>query len=202
MRIGILGGTFNPIHLGHLVLAEEAREKLNLDKVIFVPAYIPPHKKDETIVEANHRLRMVELAIKGNPSFEVSTFEIDAKTTSYSVETLKGFKKRYGEDAKLYFITGADSLGELFSWKELDEIFKLSQFIVANRPGYEITNVPKRIEVVTITSLEISSSQIRKKIKEGKSIRYLVAEPVREYIEVQGLYKPRPFEERAGKIER
>lgn len=189
MRIGILGGTFNPIHLGHLVLAEEAKEKLNLDKVIFVPAYIPPHKKDEEIVEANHRLKMVELAAKGNPCFEVSPFEIDAKTTSYSVETLREFKKRYGEDTKLFFITGADSLGELFSWKELDEIFKLSQFIVTNRPGYDIANVPKEIEVVTITSLEVSSSQIRKKIKENKSIRYLVPESVREYIIAKRLYK-------------
>ncbi len=191
MRIGILGGTFNPIHLGHLVLAEEAEEKLNLDKVVFVPAYIPPHKKGEEIAEANDRLKMVELAIKGNPSFEVSTYEMGAKTTSYSVETLKEFKARYGEDTKLFFITGADSLGELFSWKELDEIFKLSQFIVANRPGYEIANIPQQIEVVTITSLEISSTQIRRKIKEGKSIRYLVPEPVREYILARGLYKPR-----------
>ncbi len=191
MRIGILGGTFNPIHLGHLVLAEEAKEKLNLDKVIFVPAYIPPHKKDEEIAEANHRFKMAELAAKGNPCFEVSPFEINAKTTSYSVETLREFKERYGEDTKLFFITGADSLGELFSWKELDEIFKLSQFIVANRPGYDVSNVPKGIEVVTITSLEISSSQIRKKIKENKSIRYLVPESVREYIIAKRLYKPR-----------
>ncbi|MFH1779046.1 MAG: nicotinate-nucleotide adenylyltransferase [Candidatus Omnitrophota bacterium] len=189
MRIGILGGTFNPIHLGHLVLAEEAKEKLNLDKIIFVPAYIPPHKKGEAIAEASDRLKMVELAIKGNPYFETSTFEMDAKATSYSVETLKGFKKRYGEDTKLFFITGADSLGELFSWKELDEIFKLSQFIVANRPGYDIANVPKEIEAVTITSLEISSSQIRRKIRENKSIRYLVPESVREYIIAKGLYK-------------
>lgn len=189
MRIGILGGTFNPVHVGHLVLAEEAKEKLNLDKVIFAPAYIPPHKKDEELADANDRFKMVELAIRGNPCFEVSAFEIDAKTTSYSVETLKEFKKKYGEETKLFFITGADSLGELFSWKEIDEIFKLSQFIVANRPGYEITNVPENVDVVTITPLEISSSQIRKKIKEGKSIRYLVPEPVREYIIARRLYK-------------
>ena len=189
MRIGILGGTFNPIHVGHLVLAEEAKEKLNLDKVIFVPAYIPPHKKDEELAESNDRFKMVELATRGNPSFEVSAFEIDAKTTSYSVETLKAFKKKYGEDANLFFVTGADSLGELFSWKELDQIFKLSHFIVANRPGYTIANVPTGVDVVTITSLEISSSLIRKKIKEGKSIRYLVPEPVREDIIARRLYK-------------
>lgn len=189
MRIGILGGTFNPIHLGHLVLAEEAKEKLGLDKVIFVPAYIPPHKKDEEIAQAADRSKMVKLATEDNPSFEVSPFEIDAKTTSYSVETLREFKRIYGEDTKLFFITGADSLGELFSWKELDEIFKLSQFIVANRPGYNVANVPKEIEVVTITPLEISSSQIRRKIKENKSIRYLVPERVREYVVAKGLYK-------------
>src|SRR3989338_3566572 len=96
MRIGILGGTFNPIHVGHLVLAEEAKEKLNLDKVIFVPAYIPPHKKDEELAESNDRFKMVELATRGNPSFEVSAFEIDAKTTSYSVETLKAYTSNEG----------------------------------------------------------------------------------------------------------
>ena len=142
MRIGILGGTFNPIHVGHLVLAEEAREKLNLDKVIFVPAYIPPHKKEEALAEPNDRFKMVELALRGNSDFEVSSFEIDSKTTSYSVETLKAFKQKYGEEAKLFFITGADSLGEIYSWKEIDQIFKLSHFIVANRPGYDIANGP------------------------------------------------------------
>ena len=189
MRIGILGGTFNPIHVGHLVLAEEAREKLNLDKVIFVPAYIPPHKKDDELADPNDRFKMVELALRGNSDFEVSAFEIDAKTTSYSVETLKAFKKKYGEEAKLFFITGADSLGEIYSWKEVDQIFKLSKFIVANRPGYDMANVPNGIDVVTITSLEISSSLIRKKIGEGKSIRYLVPEPVREYIIARRLYR-------------
>ncbi len=189
MRIGILGGTFNPIHVGHLVLAEEAREKLNLDKVIFVPAYIPPHKKDEALAEPNDRFKMVELALRGNSDFEVSSFEIDSKTTSYSVETLKAFKQKYGEEAKLFFITGADSLGEIYSWKEIDQIFKLSHFIVANRPGYDIANVPSGIDVVTITSLEISSSLIRKKISESKSIRYLVPEPVREYIIARRLYR-------------
>lgn len=189
MRIGILGGSFNPIHIGHLVLAEEAKEKLNLDKVVFVPAYIPPHKKEEELADPNDRFKMVELAVRGNSSFEVSAFEMDGKAASYSVETLKAFKKKYGEDAKLFFITGADSLGELFSWKELDQIFKLSQFIVANRPGYTISNVPTGVDVVTITSLEISSSLIRRKIKEGRSIRYLVPEQVREYVIARRLYK-------------
>jgi nicotinate-nucleotide adenylyltransferase len=189
MRIGILGGTFNPIHTGHLVLAEEAREKLNLDKVILVPAYVPPHKKEEDLAEPNDRFKMVELAIRGNPNFEVSSVEIDAKTTSYSVETLKAFRQKYGEDARLFFLTGADSLGELYTWKEIDQIFKLSNFIVTNRPGYDIANVPTGVDVVTITSLEISSSLIRRKIKEGKSIRYLVPEPVREYIIARRLYR-------------
>ncbi|MFH0772231.1 MAG: nicotinate-nucleotide adenylyltransferase [Candidatus Omnitrophota bacterium] len=191
MRIGLLGGTFNPVHTGHLVLGEEAREKLNLDKVIFIPAYVPPHKKEDELADANDRFKMVELATRGNPYFEISSFEMDSKATSYSVETLKAFKSKYGETAKLFFITGADSLGELFSWKELDRIFKLSHFIVANRPGYEIANVPSGVDVVTITSLEISSSQIRRKVKEGKSIRYLVPEPVREYVIARRLYKSR-----------
>jgi len=189
MRIGILGGTFNPLPAGHLVLAEEAREKLNLDKERLVPAYVPPHKKEEDLAEPNDRFKMVELAIRGNPNFEVSSVEIDAKTTSYSVETLKAFRQKYGEDARLFFLTGADSLGELYTWKEIHQIFKLSNFIVTNRPGYDIANVPTGVDVVTITSLEISSSLIRRKIKEGKSIRYLVPEPVREYIIARRLYR-------------
>jgi len=134
MRIGILGGTFNPIHIGHLILAEEALSKLRLDKVVFVPAYIPPHKHVEGSVKPKDRLKMVELAIADNGSFEVSTFELEAKKKSYSIDTLKEFREKYGEGAQLFFITGSDLLKDLFSWKNVNEIFKMSKFIVANRP--------------------------------------------------------------------
>ncbi len=189
MRIGILGGTFNPIHIGHLILAEEALSKLCLDKVIFVPTFIPPHKSEEELIDANHRYRMIELAIKDNPAFEVSDIELRRKGKSYSVDTLKQFKKRFGKFTKLFFITGSDSLGELFSWKDINDIFKLSQFVVANRPGYPFKELPKHAEIVLITPIEVSSSEIRKRIREDLSIKYLVPDSVRNYINKKRLYK-------------
>ncbi|MDD5448989.1 MAG: nicotinate-nucleotide adenylyltransferase [Candidatus Omnitrophica bacterium] len=188
MKIGILGGTFNPIHIGHLILAEEALHKLNLDKIIFVPSYLPPHKEEEVILDAAHRFKMVSLAVKGNPRFEVSKIEIDAREKSYSVDTIKKFKAQFPPDTEFFFITGSDSLKELFSWKKIDEILALSNFIVANRPGFPIQGVPKAIQMVAITGMEISSSDIRKRLKEARSIRYLVPDAVREYIEKSKLY--------------
>ena len=188
MKIGILGGTFNPIHIGHLILGEEALWKLKLDKLIFVPAYLPPHKDQEEILGAEHRFKMALSAIEGNPKFEVSRIEMDSKQTSYSVDTLKRFKEQYGPSAEFFFITGSDSLKELVSWKEIDEIFKLSKFIVAKRPGFPIGEIPSEVQAVVITEIEVSSSEIRKRLKERKSIRYLVPDKVREYIEENRLY--------------
>jgi len=188
MKIGILGGTFNPIHVGHLILAEEALSKLSLDKVVFVPTYMPPHKTVEGAIKPEDRLKMVELAISDNSSFAVSQFEIGSKKTSYSIETLKEFRRIYGEDAQLYFITGSDLLKDLFSWKNVNDIFKMSKFIVANRAGYPVTDVPKEVETVVITPIEVSSEDIRRRLKTGRSIRYLVPEKVRSYIIERGLY--------------
>ena len=188
MRIGILGGTFNPIHIGHLILAEEAHFKLKLDKLVFVPAFVPPHKNSSEIVNSKDRLEMVRLATEDNPDFEVSTFEVDSKKKSYSIDTLKEFRGIYGEDAQLCFITGSDSLKDLFSWKNINDIFKISKFIVANRPGYPIKDVPKEVDTVVITPIEVSSEDIRKRLSEGRSIRYLVPEKVRKYILDRKLY--------------
>lgn len=189
MRIGILGGTFNPIHIGHLILAEEAYFKLRLDKLIFVPAFMPPHKNDSDVIDARHRLEMVRLAIEDNPAFEISTYEIDSKKKSYSIDTLRELRRIYGDDAQLCFITGSDSLKDLFSWKNINDIFKISKFIVANRPGYPIKEVPKEADTVVVTPIEVSSEDIRKRLQEGKSIRYLVPEKVRKYIIGCGLYR-------------
>ncbi|MDP2929505.1 MAG: nicotinate-nucleotide adenylyltransferase [Candidatus Omnitrophota bacterium] len=191
MRIGILGGTFNPIHMGHLILAEEARFKLKLEKVVFVPAFVPPHKDSAEIINAKDRLEMVRLAIEDNPAFKVSTFEIDSKKKSYSIDTLKDFRSMYGEDTELSFITGSDSLKDLFSWKNINDIFKISKFIVANRPGYPMKDVPKEVETVVITPIEVSSLDIRRRLMEGRSIRYLVPEKVRKYIAEHKLYLTR-----------
>mgnify|MGYP001585868154 CR=1 FL=1 len=189
MRIGILGGTFNPIHIGHLILAEEACFKLKLDKLIFVPTFIPPHKDAAAGASPQDRLRMILAAIEDNPNFEASSFEIDSRKKSYSIDTLREFKRVYGGDAQLYFITGSDSLKDLFSWKDVNEIFKISKFIVANRAGYPFEAVPKEVETVVITPIEISSEDIRKRLSENRSIRYLVPEKVREYIIEHNLYK-------------
>ena len=188
MRIGILGGTFNPIHIGHLILAEEAYFKLKLNKLIFVPAFVPPHKSTSDLISAKDRLDMVRLAIEDNPAFEISTYEVDSKKKSYSIDTLKEFRSLYGDEAQLCFITGSDSLKDLFSWKNINDIFKISKFIVANRPGYPIKDIPKEADTVVITPIEVSSEDIRKRLKEGRSIRYLVPEKVREYILKRGLY--------------
>ncbi|MDP2913261.1 MAG: nicotinate-nucleotide adenylyltransferase [Candidatus Omnitrophota bacterium] len=189
MRIGILGGTFNPIHIGHLILAEEALSKLNLDKLIFVPTYIPPHKGIESDVKPQDRLKMVRLAIEDNPAFGVSSFEIDSKKKSYSIYTLKELKRQFGPDAQLFFLTGSDLLKDLFSWKDVSDIFKLSKFIVANRAGYPVKDVPKEVETVVITPIEVSSEDIRRRVKSARSIRYLVPEKVRAYITAHNMYK-------------
>jgi len=188
MRIGILGGTFNPIHIGHLILAEEVREKLKLDRVIFVPTYLPPHKDNSDIASSAVRLTMVKLAIKGNRYFFASDIEVKRDGRSYTIDTLKEFKKIYPED-ELYFIIGSDLLRYLDDWKDLDEIIAMVSFIVATRPGYPLEKIPSHISTIPIRAVDVSAFEIRKAIRENKSFRYLVPEAVRSYIEKNSLYK-------------
>ena len=188
MKIGILGGTFNPIHIGHLILVEEAREKLSLDKVIFVPAYLPPHKENGDIISAAKRMNMVRLAIRTNPFFSVSDIEIKRKGKSYTIDTLKEFKKVYPKD-ELYFITGSDLLKYLDDWKDLKQVIKVVSFIVATRPGYPLEKIPSYIKTVAIRAVDISAFEIRKAIKKKRSFRYLVPEAVYSYITKNRLYR-------------
>lgn len=187
MKIGIFGGTFNPVHLGHLILAEETREKLGLDRVIFVPTYLPPHKANGDIIAAGERLKMVRLAIKGNAAFSVSDIEIRRRGRSYTIDTVREFKKRFPRD-KLFFITGSDLLNYLGAWKDLADVLKLVTFIVATRPGYALEKIPAYIRTVSIRAVDISGVEIRKCIREGKSFRYLVPDNVYAYIRKKKFY--------------
>jgi len=188
MKIGILGGTFNPIHIGHLILAEEAREKLGLDKIVFVPTNLAPHKDNSDIALAAHRMSMVKLAISDNPYFSVSDLEIKRDGRSYTIDTIKEFRIGHPRD-DLYFIIGSDLLKYLEEWKDLDEIIKMVKFIVATRPGYALDQIPTHISTLPIRAVDISGFEIRDAIREGKSFRYLVPESVFGYINKRKLYR-------------
>ena len=190
MKIGLLGGTFNPIHIGHLILAQECWHRLSLDKVIFVPAFIPPHKGVEDGPSAADRLNMVRLALEGDDRFEISTHEIDKEGTSYSIDTIRYFRNKFGDGCEIFFLTGADSAEGLSMWKDVDDILRESTFVIATRPGWE-ENSPyeKRVKRVVIPMIEVSSSGIRERIKNREPIDYLVPAQVVNYIRKKGLYR-------------
>jgi len=188
MRIGILGGTFNPVHIGHLILAEEAREKLGLDKVIFIPTALPPHKDNVNIAPAADRLKMLELATKSNKYFAVSDIEIKRKGRSYTIDTLKALKDKYKKD-ELYFIIGSDLLKYLNEWKDLSQILKMVEFIAATRPGYALEQIPPYIQTLPIRAVDVSGFEVRQCVNQGKSFGYLVMDKVFDYIKRKKLYK-------------
>jgi len=191
-RVGIMGGTFDPPHYAHLFMGMEALHQFSLERVIFIPANVPPHKREE-MVPALHRLRMISLAVKDEERFEVSDLEIKRGEISYTVETLRELRSWYGENAELYFLAGSDSAIELPTWRSPEEILKLCKFVVFERPGYPISHIrediKKEIIVANSLHLEISSSEIRERIREGKPIRYLLPPSVEEYIWKNGLYR-------------
>ncbi len=195
IKIGILGGTFNPIHNGHLLIAEIARQSCSLQKVIFIPCFMPPHKEtgDEDSPEA--RYAMTNLAVAEYPDFMVSPIEIERKGKSYSKDTIQTINISYGAEANIYFIAGTDTIAELNIWKDIDELFSLCRFIGVSRPGYPL-NVPERykekIDIISITgfsSMDISSSEIRRRLFNHESIQGLVPECVEKYIYSHGLYQ-------------
>lgn len=209
VSIGILGGTFNPPHLGHLRLAEEVAEEYGLTSIVFIPCYIPPHKKAGHIISAADRLKMTRLSCDGNPLFEVSDIEVARTGPSYTVDTLDFLRREYGCETS--FIMGTDSLAEIHTWKDYERLFQLSHFIIVERPGMPFERAwnevptPVRTEFTErgdrwihssshhllrskIRGLDISATMVRSLCQEGRSIRYLVTDSVRSYITERNLY--------------
>jgi nicotinate-nucleotide adenylyltransferase len=199
-RIGILGGTFNPVHLGHLILAQNALEKYELSKVLFVPCAMPPHKKSAALVSATHRMAMLNAVIETDPRFEVSDIELARKGPSYSVDTVAQLHEMHA-GAGLYFIIGSDSLGELHMWKDIQKLLTMCTFVTFTRPGNGARAItpeslkmespwPQRLlsNVSSLHMVDISSSEIRYRVAEGMSIRYLVPQAVETYIAENHLY--------------
>jgi len=200
-RVGLIGGSFDPIHIGHCVLAEEVRRQRRLDRVIFLPAAQSPHKPSEPRASADQRRRMVEAAIAGNRAFSISTREIDRGGVSYTIDTLEELRRERPEDTFL-FMAGADILPDLAAWHRVDELLRMVPFVVAGRPGstFEaLDNLVSRLGAdavnglranrVTIPALEISSSDIRDRVRAGLSIRYLVPPTVGTIIRTERLYR-------------
>jgi nicotinate-nucleotide adenylyltransferase len=207
-RIGIFGGTFDPIHQGHMVIAEQVAQALNLACVIFVPGGVPPHKTASSVkASAEDRFDMVEAAIQGNDRFFLDRVEIDAGRAMYSVETVPLVKERWGRGGdEWFFISGADEVSNLLTWKEPDRLLEEAAMVAATRPGYDISNLGHleetlanfdRIIPVECTRVDISATGIRRALAKGESVRYLVPEGVYEIIHDRGLYGARKDEEKA-----
>lgn len=196
-KIAIFGGTFDPIHLGHLLIAQQAYNSFSLSEVIFMPAGIPPHKSNLQITPPEFRLEMVKRAISDNPVFSYSDYELNKSGHSYTAETLRHYQELAIAD-KIYFIIGADSLLEIFTWHEPEYLLNNGFFIVARRPGYNLKGVLQRKEywpyrdhifIMDCIEIDISSTEIRKMVREGKSVKYQTRDEVIKYISEKGLYR-------------
>ncbi len=199
MKLGIFGGTFDPVHYGHLILAETARESCRLDEVRFLPAYSPPHKQDRVITTGKQRVEMLELATAGFPEFVVDQRELNREGTSYTVETLTEMAEQF-LDAELHFLMGADSLIDLPNWLEPQRIAELARIIAVNRDSsssaelHEVVNnlpdsIKSAVTILEIPQISISASDLRFRISENRSIRFLTPRPVERYILEHGLYR-------------
>jgi len=220
MKLGLFGGTFDPVHFGHLRCAEEVGELFSLDRVIFIPSYVPPHKDENGLTAYPHREAMIALAIEGNELFTLSNVEEKRKGTSYSIDTITHFMETFGPDCDLYFIVGQDAFQEITLWKEWQRLLTLCHIVIMTRPGYAPrgfhgilpSEVAQRFvyrrdgdrydgptgNTVTfrhVTFLDISSTDIRRRIGELRSIRYLVPDSVRYYIAEHELYRDDQFTE-------
>jgi nicotinate-nucleotide adenylyltransferase len=199
-RIGILGGTFDPIHMGHLIVAEDIKQKMGLSEVLFIPAGRPwlKIKEGKPVSPAEHRLAMVKLAIASNPFFKVSTVEIDRPGLSYSIDTVLELKAKLGAGAGIYFIVGPDALAEFPQWKDSARLMEICQVVGIGRPGHakadlrklerSVPSASKSIMLIDVPQIGISSTDIRNRVAQGLSIRYLVPDAVEKYIAEHKLY--------------
>lgn len=197
-NIAIMGGTFDPIHFGHLVTGECVYEEFDVDKIIFMPTGKPAHK--DLVTDNEHRYNMTKIAIDGNDKFEISTIELLRKGTTYTVDTIQEIREYLGEKSKIYFVMGADSVYDLYKWKDMEKLLSICQFIAVTRPNYDKTKLEKlvdelnekyraEIHFLEIPALDISSSELRGKIENNISVRYLLPNKVIDYIEKFKLYR-------------
>lgn len=200
-KIAIMGGTFDPIHLGHLVAAEAVRQELGIERVIFVPTGKPPHKANQNVMQSEHRYLMCVLATLQNPYFDVSRVEIDRSGTTYTIDTVKEIKRHCDKDCRLYFITGADAINQIMTWKEPEKLLALCDFVAVTRPGYDknklnktidglnnVFNIGASVHFLEVPALAISSTDIRNRVIAGKTIKYLLPDNVEDYILKNHLY--------------
>jgi nicotinate-nucleotide adenylyltransferase len=191
-RIGIMGGTFDPIHHGHLVAASEVADRFRLDEVVFVPTGVPWQKGDVAVSPAEDRYLMTVIATASNPRFHVSRVDIEREGPTYTVDTLRELREQYGAGAELYFITGADALDKILSWKDTDEMFSLAHFVGVTRPGFELSaaHLPAdTVSLVEVPAMAISSTDCRARVANGEPVWYLVPDGVVQYIAKRHLYR-------------
>ena len=195
--IGLMGGTFDPIHYGHLILAEQAWEKFGLDKVLFVTAANPPHKTNQAVTDAKHRYKMTCLAVECNEHFAASTIELDREGRSYTIDTIKEIIRLYGDTTRVYLLVGADEARNFMSWRDPYGIAQLATVVVANRPGMPVSEslamLPKdfaeKVVPLEMPGVDISSTDLRERIRKGRSVRYLMPDSVEKYLCESGLYR-------------
>jgi nicotinate-nucleotide adenylyltransferase len=191
-RIGVMGGTFDPIHHGHLVAASEVAQVFTLDEVVFVPTGQPWQKDDRKVSPSEDRYLMTVIATASNPRFSVSRIDIDRGGPTYTIDTLRDLRAERGDEAELFFITGADALAQIMSWQDVNELFKLAHFVGVTRPGHRLTGdgLPEdKVSLVEVPALAISSTDCRHRVASGEPIWYLVPDGIVQYIAKRRLYR-------------